>query len=361
MLWLTRVRNRFRSLLRREHLDHDLDLEMQFHLAEQIAEYKSRGMSEAEAESAARRLFGSVPALEEECRDHRHTRWLDDLLQDTRFALRTFAKSPGFAAVAVLTLALGIGANTAFFSTAYGIMFRPLPFPAGDRLVDLQDGIAGTGPITSLRDLSKTVDYAGYDGENELNLQIAGEAWRVRAAAVTWNLDRVLGVAPARGRWFDANEEHPSRGHVVVLSEQTWRQRFGADPAILGRRILLDEQPFEIIGVMPASFTFPAPDTELWVPIRLDSSNPGYLWGVGNLWPIGRLRNGMPLAAAQAELPSVIDRIRPMFPWRMPDAWGRGSPGRVTFRIGSQGYTAEAIRSFHRVAPLTPDRMRKCR
>jgi predicted permease len=257
-------------------------------------------------------------------RRHQHrTRWLQDFIQDTRFAWRSFAKSPAFTLVAVLTLALGIGANTAFFSAAYGIMFRPLPYPAPDRLVEIEDGIAGVGPVTSLREITRAADYAGYFPNNELNLQLGGEAWRVRAAAVTWNLVRVLKVSPARGRWFEEAEERTGENRLAVLSDRTWRERFGADPAILGRRIVLNDEPFEIIAVMPAGLAFPSPATEMWIPIALDPRNVGYMWGSGNLWPIGRLRDGATLTAAQAELRPAINRIRGMFPWRVPDEYGR--------------------------------------
>ena len=249
--------------------------------------------------------------------------WFEDFIQDAHFAFRSFSKSPAFTVVAVLTLALGIGANAAFFSAAYGIMFRPLPYPAPDRLVDIEDGIAGVGPVTSLREIARAADYAGYFPNNELNLQLAGEASRVRAAAVTWNLLRVLGVRPARGRWFEEAEERAGQNRVAVLSDRTWRERFGADPAILGRRIVLNDEPSEIIAVMPAGFAFPSPATEIWIPITLDPRNVGYMWGVGNLWPVGRLRDGVTLATAQAELRPAIDSIRDMFPWRVPDEYGR--------------------------------------
>jgi len=250
-------------------------------------------------------------------------RWFDDLIQDARFACRSFSKSPAFTLAAALTLALGIGANTAFFSTAYGILFRPLPYPAPNRLVDIEDGIAGVGPVTSLREIARAAEYAGYFPNNELNLQVGGEAWRVRAAAATWNLLWVLGVTPARGRWFQQAEERAGQNRVAVLSDRAWRDRFGADPAILGRRIVLNDAPFEIIAVMPAGFAFPSPATEMWIPISLDPRNVGEMWGGANLWPIGRLRDGATLAAAQAELRPAIDRIRGMFPWRVPDEYGR--------------------------------------
>lgn len=230
MLWLSRMRLRIRSLLFREALDNELSRELAFHVTEQKAEYMSLGMSEGEAEAAARRVFGSIAALDEQCRDQRRTRWLEDFIQDTRFALRSFSKSPAFTLVAVLTLALGIGANTAFFSAAYGIVFRPLPYPAPDRLVDVEEGLIGVGPVTSLRDIARAADYAGYLPNNDLNLQLGGEASRVRAAAVTWNLVRVLRVPPARGRWFEPAEERVGQNRVAVLSDRTWRAVWGRSP-----------------------------------------------------------------------------------------------------------------------------------
>lgn len=326
MLWLSRLSLRLRSLRDGTKLDQQLGQELAFHLAEQKAEYVSRGMSEAEAEAAARRLFGPVTAIGEKCRDERRTRWLEDLVQDTQYAVRSFAHSRAFTLVAVLTLALGIGANAAFFSVAYGILFRPLPYPSPERLIDMEDGIAGVGPVTTLRAMSRTAEYAGTLADfDEINLQMAGEASKMRATSATWNLLRVLRVAPLHGRWFVQDEEQNGHNRCAVLSERTWRNRFGADPAILGRTIILNEEPFEIIGVMPVGFAFPSAETELWIPIQMDAQNVGYMWGDNNLWPIGRLRDGMTLASAQAELEPLIQRIRPLFPWRMPDAWGSGA------------------------------------
>lgn len=323
MLWLSRIQMRLRTLLRRDSVDAELSGEVAFHLAEQKAEYIASGMSEVEAEAAARMAFGAVAVLEEECRDQRRTRWFEDFLQDMRFAIRSFKKSPSFTFVAVLTLALGIGANAAFFSASYGILFRPLPYPEPQRLVDLNEGIGGVGPVTSLREIAHDVDYAGYQSGYDLNLlQPGGEASRMRAATATWNLKRVLGVSPARGRWLDLSEESPTAPRVAVLSDRTWRERFNGDAAILGRRINMSEKEYEIIGVMPAGFAFPTPETEVWIPVSNDPRNIGATWGSGNLTPIGRLRPGATLESTTRELKPAIDRVRAMFPWRMPDLWG---------------------------------------
>jgi hypothetical protein len=306
-------------------VDEELTKELRHHLEEQAAEYASSGMNDEQARAAARRLFGSVALIGEQCRDQRRTSWIEDFLNDARFARRGFLKSPAFALVAILTLALGIGANTAIFSMAYAVLFRPLPYPQPERLLVLETGLPGVGPVTSLRDLSKYVDYAGYDPNLEVSLQHAGEASRIRGAVVTSNLSRVLGVAPARGRWFSESEEQAGQHRVAVLSHRMWRERFGEDPDVLGRRILLNEDPFEIVGVMPERFAFPSPDTEFWVPVRIDPRNVGYMWGGSNLHPIGRLHPDASFRAARAELPATVNRIRGMFPWRMPDDWARSS------------------------------------
>jgi predicted permease len=298
-MWMKRLRLRVRAIIRRTTLERDLEQELRFHMAEQKAEFLSQGMTDAEAELAVRRSFG--------------------------FAFRTLWRAPGFTWTAVATLALGVGANVAFFSASYGVLFRPLPYPEPDRLVELNLGFAGVGPTTALRDLSGLVDYAGYLANVETTAQLGGEAVRLRTATVTWNLARVLSVAPALGRWFEASEEKAGQHRVIVVSHRMWQERWGGDPSILGKQIMLNEEPFEVVGVMPPRFAFPAPSTEAWTPIRIDPSSRGYMWGDLNLWPIGRLKKGATLAASQAELRPAVDRIRPMFPWRMPDAWGTSS------------------------------------
>jgi len=325
MLLLSRLRLRLQSLFRREALDDQLSQELAFHLAELKAEFLAKGMTDAQATAAARRAFGSVSSIAEQSRDYRGVSWLEDLIVDTRIACRTFAHAPTFFGIAVLTLALGLGANTALFSTAYAVLFRPLPYPSPELLVTVEKGVAGVGPIVSLRELARSVDYAGYLANNDLNLQLVAESTRARAAVVTANLATVLDVAPARGRWFTSNEERSGQHRVAILSHRLWRDRFHADPAILGRRIVLNEESFEIVGLMPPTFAFPTPTTELWIPIHIDPRDVGLMWGSGNLNAIGRLRPGATLAAAKAELPAVNDRIRSQFPWRMPDAYASGA------------------------------------
>jgi predicted permease len=313
---------RVRSLFRREQLDDQLSDEFAFHLAEQKAELMDQGMSEREAEREARRLFGPLLPLREQCRETRRTQWLEDIALDTQFTLRSLRASKSFSVIAILTLALGIGANTAFFSTAYGILFRPLPYPQPEQLVDVVDGPSGIGPVTALRSLAKAADYAGYFPPEPANLQLPGESVRVYASRVSFNLAPVLGVRPQFGRWFRAAEERAAAPVPVVLSHQYWRTRFAADPAILHKQILLDEKLHQIIGVMPASFSFPSPQTEIWLPIDTDPRLAGQLWGNGGFRTIGRLGPHATLASAQSEIRPLAAVIRGQFPWPMPDAWG---------------------------------------
>jgi predicted permease len=325
MRLLNILRLRLHSLFHRNRMESELEKELEFHLAEQTAEYMSQGMTQTEAIRAARRAFGPAALLAEQCRDQRRTRWLEDFAADASFALRTLRNAPGFAAAAILTLALGLGANLAFFTAAHGVLLRPLPYPEPARLIEMELGIAGIGPVLALRQFATRAEYAGYLSDVELTAQLKSQAVRLRSAAVTANLTRVLGVQPAIGRWFDINEEVPSQHRVAVLSHRAWRDRLNADPAILGSQVLLNEKPFEIVGVMPPGFAFPSSATELWTPVRVSASDLGSVWGGANLFPIGRLKPDASLAEAQAELRPVIDRIRPLFPWRMPDAWGTSS------------------------------------
>lgn len=325
MLWYRRLGLRLRSLFRKTSLEDSMRLEFEFHLEHLKAEFIAAGMGEADAEAAARREFGHAAVLAEQCRDHRRTRWLDDFVQDIRYAVRSFRRAPGFAAVAIGTLALGVGANTAFFSAAYAILYRPLPYPDSNRLVTNEDGVAGVGAIVAQRELSRTVDYAGYLWPVSMNLQLGNDATRTRTAVATANLLRVLEIRPALGRWFESANENEGMHRVAVLSDAFWRSRFGANPNIVGTLFRLDEESYEVIGVMPPGFAFPSPQIELWTPCRIDPRNAGAMWGRLGLTPIGRLKPGVAMTEAQQELKTVIDRVRKMYPWRMPDEYARSA------------------------------------
>ncbi|HEY5087410.1 MAG TPA: ABC transporter permease, partial [Gemmatimonadaceae bacterium] len=235
------------------------------------------------------------------------------LLQDVRYAVRSFGKSAGFTAAAVLTLALGIGANTAIYSVVHSVLFRPLPFSNPERLVMVW---ANGGPSRAVYEevRAKARLYqdlaAFYYPEGGATLVSRGNPERIVVASGTSNLFPVLGVAPALGRNFAPSEERTGNDNVVMLSHDLWQQRFGGDPAIVGRAITLDGVARTVIGVMPANFHFPRRETQAWVPVMMDASNIGDLWGSGGYGIIGRLRPGATATSAQAELRSIARQTR---------------------------------------------------
>jgi putative ABC transport system permease protein len=249
---------------------------------------------------------------------------MDALLQDLRYALRQLLRNPGFAMVAVATLAVGIGANTAIFSVVDGVVLRPLPYPDQDRLVGFVEAGNYKGMLLEYRDRTESFDeIAGYTQfPFEVSLTGDGEPVRLQSAAVTAGLFATLGAPPLLGRTFVPEEEWAGRHHVVVLSHALWRQRYGADPGVVGRAIQLDGRQHQVVGVMPSGFAFPSQDVQLWVPFGIDRSDPLDLWSRTAGSFIGRLRPGVTVEQAGAEIGTVAPQLRELFPWQMPqDFW----------------------------------------
>ncbi|HEU4451578.1 MAG TPA: ABC transporter permease [Longimicrobium sp.] len=246
--------------------------------------------------------------------------------QDLRFALRWLAKSPGFAAVVVLTLALGIGANTAIFSVVNAVLLRPLPYPDPERIVRVwPESPLPPGGFVEMDEGKRAFERLGGVGaEGAFALTGAGGPERLEGADVTAGLFPMLGVAPAAGRGFTPDENAPGRDAVVVLSHALWQQRFGASPAVIGQRITLNGVPRTVVGVMPAGFQFPSRRTQLWVPTVLDAANPASYWNPGGLNVYGRLAEGATPEQALREVRTLLPRMKEKFPWPMPDAWGAG-------------------------------------
>ena len=246
--------------------------------------------------------------------------------QDIRYALRQLNRSRGFAAVAIVTLALGIGANTAIFSVVDSILLEPLPFPHQDRLVQLK---AGTDyynyPKGWIREYqrraSSFASVSGYSLNAEYNVTGGGTAGRAFGSTVSTNLFETLGIRPELGRFYSPAEEASGQDRVIVLSDGFWRQQFGADPRVVGRNMLLDGVNREIIGVAPPQTHFPDFETQFWVPIAFKAGDPVDPWAVFGYQAIGRLRDGVTPKRAQAELRSLHRGMLALFPWRMPDNW----------------------------------------
>jgi predicted permease len=243
-----------------------------------------------------------------------------NFLQDLRYALRMLRKNPGFTAIAVLTLALGIGANTAIFSVVSGVLLRPLPYPNPNQLVSVT-GSYPRGAFVAMREQVRTMDVGVYAEDYEFNLTGLGDPLRLTGASVSAELFSILGARPELGRTLRAGEDIAGQDSFVILSHALWQQKFAADPQIIGRWITLEGAGYQVIGVMPPDFRFPSPETQIWVPLHIDSRQPEKYWGGDYMPMIGRLHPGATMTQAAAEARSLQPQLRALFPWPMPPTW----------------------------------------
>ena len=302
---------RFWNVVRPGRTQRDVERELSFHVAERAEELRAGGMREEEAMDRARRQFGNYAAQVERTRDMDIHGWLEALARNIRLAARALGKTPAFTATAVLTLALGIGANSAVFSAIYAVLLRPLPFPHGDQLVKL----AQTNPkppqpfvapvrLEDWNRLNSTLQaITGYYSEDESEL--SGEIpEKLRRALVAPRFLQVWGIAPALGRDFSPQEEKFGGPEAVLISNRLWRRRFGGDPNAVGKTLRIGRSSIPIIGVMPASFLFPERDVDLWSTSPMDAP---YAQSRESTWftAIGRLKPGVTLAQARANLAAV--------------------------------------------------------
>jgi predicted permease len=246
--------------------------------------------------------------------------------QDIRYALRQLNRSRGFAVVAILTLALGIGANTAIFSVIDSILLEPLPFPHQDRLVQLKaDATSSNFPKGWIREYQRRAhtlsSVSAYTLNAEFNVTGIGSSARAFGSTVSANLFATLDVQPALGRFFYPSEENAGQDRVVVLSNGFWRQQFNANPNVIGHTILLDGVNRQIIGVAPVQIHFPDFDTQFWIPIAFKPSNPVDAWADFSYQAIGRLGDGVTPNQSQAQIHSLHRQMLTLFPWTMPDNW----------------------------------------
>lgn len=304
---------------RRRRSDDDFRREVEAHLDLEADRLRAGGLSEAEARTAARRAFGNVTAARERFYESRRIGWLDGLRRDTSYAVRTLRRNPGFAAAAVLTLALGIGANTAVFSAIDAILLRPLPFPAADRLVWItqtqeRNTETNIAPVR-LEDwnrLSSTFDgMTGYFVEDDSDT--SGDLPEsVRLAWVAPRFIDVWGIAPALGRGFTAADHQDGAALVAVISDRYWRARLEADPHVLGRVVGIRDRSYSIVGVMPVSFRFPDRDVDLWLPRLYQPFTQSRLlaWYIG----VGRLKPGVSMDRARADLALVQTGFAEQYP-----------------------------------------------
>jgi predicted permease len=309
---------------RRSQLEQDLIDELELHRSLAQAAYERAGVASEAAFMLSARRMGSRESAREECRELWSFTMIENALQDLRYAARLCRRSAGFTAVAVLSLAIGIGGNAAIFSLVDCLLLRPLPYQEPERLVRIT-GIFPRAAVRAFQDESRTMTVAAATAPFDDNLSGFGQPMRVSVSAVSANAARVLGVSPALGRSFDRGEDAPGRDGVVILSDTLWRTHFGANPAIVGRIAALSGKNREVVGVMPPGFSFPLAGTQAWIPLRLDSSNFLEYWGAPFVPLYGRLQPGVGVQQAADDVHALVEKFRPTFPYPMARDFNAGS------------------------------------
>src|SRR5579859_755822 len=325
--WIQALASRTRAWLSPRKVDQEFGQELEVHLDLLADENVRRGMAPEEARRAARIRLGGLTQLRDTNRELRSLPMIETFLQDTRYAFRMLRKNPGFTAVAVFTLALSIGANTAIFSVVYAVLLKPLPYAQPNQLfnvfeVQSQAGIKGTGwsyaNFAELREQSHVfTDMAGSQ-HHQLTLTGRGEPSVINTSVVTSQFFSVFGEKPLAGRIFSTDDGKPGAPAVVILSENLWRGSFGADPNIVGSSINLDKRTFTVVGIMPAAFRFPAvsQSEQVWIPLVQDPLFSSWMDRRGGHWlqVTGRLKPGVSMTQAQAELDAISARLGKEFP-----------------------------------------------
>jgi putative ABC transport system permease protein len=314
----SRLRSFWQNLWKRAERDLDLNDEIHFHIEARTQDLIRNGLSREEAQRQGRLEFGALDKSKEACRESTRVNWLEDFLQDARFALRMLRKSPGFTVIAILTLALGIGASTAIFSVVNAVLLHPLAYKDSDRLVTLLHN--GTDPVAAAnyfdwRDQSRSFDAMGAADYWSANLTGIDSPEHILGLKVTQTLLPMLGVEPLLGRLFAEGEDEPGADHEVILSYALWQRRFGGDRNLLGKTIALDGEPYAIVGVMPREFHFApfwATHSEMWVPNPLRER--AHDRDGNSLRIFARLKPGVVLPQARAEIAGVTARLERQYP-----------------------------------------------
>jgi putative ABC transport system permease protein len=309
------------SLFKRRGDDGDLDEEIRAHIDLLAAENERRGMSPTEARYAARRAFGAVEPMKEVYRDGQGRRWIDVFRQDLRFALRSLRRSPGFAFMATLTLALGIGVNTAIFSLVDAVLVRELPYAQSDRLVwawsvrPENEGPFNIADFIEYRDRNRTLASISAYAETTAILTGVGDPVRLRGMRASANLFHTLGASALLGRTLEPRDDRAEASPLVVITQAMWRDRLGGDPAVIGRKIVLNGSPYEVVGVLPSTFLFPRATPDYATPLAADQDPARTRRNSINLLRlIGRLSPGVDIGQAQADLTAIARQLQKEYP-----------------------------------------------
>jgi predicted permease len=329
--WLTEAWLRAKALVKRKRLERDLEEELQFHLAMRAEKNRALGIEAKDAQAAARRRFGNAALVKEDCREMWTFTWIETLWQDVRYATRILAKSPGFAAVMIFSLSLGIGANTAVFSALNTVMLHALPYEHPENLATIwstqktDPGSEDLPPIAEVTDWKKQnhvfADIAAIGVPDRATLTDLGEPGLIQIQSATPNFFDLVGVQPAMGRVFRA-EESQDQFQTVVISDAFWRNRFNSDPGVLGKTFRIEGVVSTVVGVMPAGFTGFAPwyspstygkATEVWNPVNPESAQYAKRsdhW----IMPVARLKPAVTVAQAQLEIEVIARGMEQAYP-----------------------------------------------
>jgi predicted permease len=307
----------------RKKRDADLERELRSDLELEEEEQREGGVSGEEARYAALRAFGNPTLIREQTRAIWSLNGLESLARDLRLTLRTLSRTPGFTIIAIVVMALGIGANVALFTVVRGVLLKPLPFHDPDRLAMLyeaglhQDDTGGSNVVSGgvyAEWKAQNHSYSGLALAQVIRVGLSGSGGKLpeklKSALFSWDLLRTLGVQPALGRDFTQSDDSPAANGTVLLSWGLWKRRFGGDPAILNQTIYLDAQPYNVIGVMPAWFNFPDTSTQLWTPVYHDKPEDTMTSFSNHMFSVvGRLKPGVSAAQGEADLSVISQRI----------------------------------------------------
>ena len=319
--WMYTIPLRLRSLFRWARANQELDDELRDHLERKTEEYVAKGLTQKEAHRRARLDLGGIEQTKEKCRDARRVNWIQDFVQDLRFGLRMLGKNPGFTAVAVLTLALGIGANTALFTIVNSVLLNPLPYAHANRLVSVYQRTAqfqtagDTYPnFLDWEKENRSFDILAAYTEHDFNLTGAGEPEKLRGQMVSAGFFSMLGVKPLLGRTFRPEDDQLGARYVVLLADGLWKRRFASSPDILGLPLTMNGKAYTIVGVVPGRAPLYKP-SDIFVPIGT-WDDPGFhdrRMSMG-MSVIGRLKPGVDLRQAQADMEAIARNLEEAYP-----------------------------------------------
>lgn len=325
--WMHRLRLGLRSLFRRDHAEQELDAELRDHIEQMTEHFRAQGMLPAEARRRALLELDGLEQTKERCRELRQGNWIHDVAQDLRYGARMLRRSPGFTVVALVTFALGIGANAAIFSIVNAVLFRAFSYPDADRLVVVfrvpvkrPDALSSISyrDFQQFREHNTVFTEMAGNAFHDLTVTGAGDPFIVNTGAVTPEIFSLLGAKPLAGRTLLTEDGKQGAAPVAIISENLWRGHFGSNPALVGQAITLDMRPFTVVGILPASFRYPdgAPPQDVWIPVAQDplfgplmsEARRGLLGGVA------RLKPGISIAQANAELSTMAARLATQYP-----------------------------------------------